>query len=61
MKKTIAHAPIVRLSAAVCEIFFSDIREKTFSAKSIVMSDHSTLMRRFTAVKFPLTASSSAQ
>jgi hypothetical protein len=30
----INQAPIVRYTASVCEIFFSDFREKTFSAES---------------------------
>jgi hypothetical protein len=35
----INQAPIVRYTASVYKIFFSDFRKKTFSAESIVMSD----------------------
>jgi hypothetical protein len=35
----INQAPIVRYTAFVSEIFFSDFRKKTFSAESKVMSD----------------------
>jgi len=39
MKKMINQGPIVRYTASVCEVFFSDFRQKTFSAESSVMSD----------------------
>jgi len=32
----INQAPIVRYTASVCEIFFSDFRKKTFSAESVL-------------------------
>jgi hypothetical protein len=33
----INQAPIVRYTASVCEIFFSDFRKKTFSAESVMI------------------------
>jgi len=35
MKKMINQAPIVRYTASMCEIFFSDFLKKTFSAESL--------------------------
>jgi len=39
----INQAPIVRYTASVCEIFFSDFRKKTFSAEPIDTPDPDSL------------------
>jgi hypothetical protein len=43
MKKMINQGPIVRYTASVCEIFFSDFRQKTFSAESSSTPDPDAL------------------